>query len=154
MRERRSIGQRLSGARSRLVPAGCALALLGVTVALLTGVVVPNARSLFGASSATSSAQSTNTPQGQAPGNLDYQLILPTAPAVAFTIPRTPNLPQDALFATLGKAKAQNSCEVATPPATTPTAIPTVSSATATADATATGRHRDRHSDAHGDRYA
>src|SRR5579859_4251650 len=125
MRERRSIGQRVSGARSRLVPAGCALALLGMTVALLTGVIVPNARALFGASPATSSAKSTSTPQLQSPGNLDYQLILPTAPAVAFTIPRTPDLPHDALFATLGKAKAQNSCEVATPSATSNTAITT-----------------------------
>ncbi len=139
MRERRSIRQRLSGARSRIVPAGCALALLGVTVLLLTGVIVPGARALFSASTTNPSAHATNTPSGEIPGGLSYQLVLPTAPAVAFKIPRTPELPHDALFATLGKARAQNSCEVATPPATTPTAIPTVSNATATPGATATG---------------
>jgi soluble lytic murein transglycosylase-like protein len=131
MRERRSIGQWLTGARPRLVPAGCAVALLAVTVALFTGVIIPNTRALFGAST-SASAQATNTPS-VAPGGLNYQLILPTAPATTLKIPRTPELPQDALFATLGKAKAQNTCEVATPPAATPT-----TEATATVDATST----------------
>jgi hypothetical protein len=138
MRERRSIGQRLSGARSRLVPAGCAIALFGVTVALLTGVVAPNAHLFFDGLRGNTSAQATSAAQGREPGDLAYQLILPTAPATALKIPRTPDLPHDALYATLGKAKAQNSCEVATPSATTPTAIPTVSDATATPDITAT----------------
>ncbi|HEU0027408.1 MAG TPA: transglycosylase SLT domain-containing protein [Ktedonobacterales bacterium] len=136
MRERRSIGQRLSGARSRLVPAGCAVALLAVTVALFTGVIIPNTSALFG-SSTGASAQATNTPSGPSVG-LTYQLILPTAPATALKIARTPELPQDALFATLGKAKAQNTCEVATPPATTPTTEATASDATATVEATTT----------------
>ncbi len=128
MRERRSIRQRFTDARSRLVPAGCALALLGVTVALLTGFVIPNAHNLFNTSNGTSGAQATNTPQSQNRGGLSYQLILPTAPSTTLKIARTPDLPHDALYATLGKAKAQNSCEVATPSATT----------TAGSDATAT----------------
>ncbi|HEX9039145.1 MAG TPA: transglycosylase SLT domain-containing protein [Ktedonobacterales bacterium] len=129
MSERRSLGQRFTDARSRLVPAGCALALLGLTVALLTGVVVPNARTFFGATSV-----STHTPAAsQAPGGLNYQLVLPTAPATKFKIPRTPDLPQSALFATFGKAKALDTCAIATPPAETPTAIGTASGATATA---------------------
>ncbi len=138
MREQRSLGRRFMEARSRLVPAGCALILLGVTVALLVGVVAPNARILFGTPASDASAQATGTPRSDAPGGLSYQLILPTAPATAFRIPRTPELPHDAFFATLGKAKALDSCQVATPSAATPTAIPTVSDATATVEATAT----------------
>ena len=132
MSERRSLGQRFADARSRLVPAGCALALLGLTVALLTGVVIPNAHDLLNAS-----ALPTHTPaKSQQHGNLNYQLELPTAPASAIKIPRTPDLPHDALFATLAKAKALDTCAIATPPATTPTAIPTASEATATPAAT------------------
>jgi hypothetical protein len=134
MSERRSLGQRFTDARSRLVPAGCALALLGLTVALLTGVVIPNAHTLFGAS-----AVATHTPAAsQPPGGLNYQLLLPTAPASKLKIPRTPDLPHDALFATLAKAKALDTCAIATPPATTPTEAPPVSGATATIGEAAT----------------
>jgi hypothetical protein len=137
MSERRSVGRRAADARSRLVPAGCAVALLGVTVALLTGVIIPNARVLLNGSSSPASAQVTNTPV-QNP--LNYQLVLPPAPTTTFKIARTPNLPNDAYYATLGKANAKNSCTVATPPAATdtPAATATVGLAGSTPAATDT----------------
>lgn len=139
MSERRSVRQRAVESRSRLVPAGCAVVLLAITVALLTGVVIPNARQVFGSSPANTINQATSTPTNP----LTYQLVLPTAPATVFKIAQTPTLPHDALLATLGKAQAQNGCVVATPGSAqtsdTPTATASVASqATETPAATAT----------------
>jgi hypothetical protein len=98
--------------------------LLALTVALLTGVIIPNARDLLGSATSPTAGQAASTPTNP----LTYQLILPTAPTAVFKIAKTPSLPNDALFATLGKAKAQNGCTVATPSATetSDTTTPTV----------------------------
>ncbi len=142
MRERRTFGQWFGDARSRLVPAGCALALFAVTVICLVAVIAPNLRILLG-SGGSANASPTVSTNSQAANGQTYTLILPTAPAVTIKLPRTPDVPTTALFATLGKARMQNACTVATPPASSPTAAsfptPTTSPATgATASATAT----------------
>ncbi|HEX8997168.1 MAG TPA: transglycosylase SLT domain-containing protein [Ktedonobacterales bacterium] len=140
MRERRTFRQWFADARSRIVPAGCAVALFAVTIACLLGVISPSFQTLFGAATTHSGATATSA---AASGDQNYVLILPTAPAVAFKHPRTPDLPNTALFATLGKARMQDACSVATPPAGTPTAAtlgtPTATAVTgATPSATAT----------------
>lgn len=136
MRDRRTFGQWFADARSRIVPAGCAVALFAVTALCLVGVVTPNLHTLLGA--VGSGAAATATSAGGANGQ-NYTLILPTAPAVAFKHSRTPDLPNSALFATLGKAQMQDACSVATPPAASPTAatLPTPTG-TVAAGATAT----------------
>ncbi len=146
MRERRTFGQWFADTRSRLVPAGCAVALFAVTALCLVAVVAPNLRILLGSAGSRSTATTTAGSSGAA-SNQDYTLILPTAPATSFKLPRTPNLPSPALLATLGKARMQNACTVATPPAASPTTegLPTPTetgaaggAAAATATATAT----------------
>lgn len=120
MRERRTFGHWFADARSRLVPAGCAVALFGVTLVCLLAVVAPNLRVLLGSSSAP---MTTAIPTSSTANDQSYTLILPTAPAVTIKLPRTPDLPTTALFATLGKARMQNVCTVATPPSVTPTSV-------------------------------
>ena len=148
MRERRTFGQWFHDGRSRLVPLGCAVALFAVTLICVVAVVAPSLGTLLAAAK-TGAAQATSTPASSAHGDQSYTLILPTAPATTIKLPRTPNLPNTAVFATLAKARMQDVCAVATPPAatatvfgtpvtgatTTATAAPT---ATATATATAT----------------
>lgn len=141
MRERRTFGQWFADARPRIVPAGCAVALFAVTVVFLVAVVAPNLRTLLN-SGGHPTSQTQNS--GAKKGSQSYTLVLPTAPASAIKLPRTPELPSTALFATLGKAQMQNTCAVATPPATpgdTGLATPTTTgdaSATDTPAATAT----------------
>jgi len=120
MRERRTFGQWFKDVRPRLVPAGCAVALFAVTVVCLVAVVAPSLRTLLG-SGQGGAASATATPFGGPGAGQDYTLVLPTAPATAIKLPRTPDLPNSALFATLGKARMQNACTIATPPAASPT---------------------------------
>jgi hypothetical protein len=136
MRERRTFGHWFADARRRIVPAGCAVALFAVTAICLLAVVAPNLRTLRG--SANTSGATVTATAGTA-NSQDYTLILPTAPATSIKLPRTPSLPNTALFATLGKARMQNTCTVATPPASsaTPAAFPTPTG-TGQAGATAT----------------
>jgi len=122
MRERRTFGQWFRDARSRIVPAGCAVALFAVTAICLVAVVAPNLRTLLSSTGSHVTTTNTHTPGGSAQTDQSYTLILPTAPATAFKLPRTPAVPNTALFATLGKARMQNACTVATPPAATQTA--------------------------------
>ncbi len=135
MRDRRTFKQWFIERRSRIVPAGCAVALFAVTAACLAGVVAPNMGAMMNGSS---SASSTPLGNGQA-SKQSYVLILPTAPAVKIKLPRTPNLNSTALFATLGKAKMEDTCSVASPPsATAPAGLPTpTASATSGAGAAA-----------------
>ncbi|MDE3230559.1 MAG: transglycosylase SLT domain-containing protein [Chloroflexota bacterium] len=143
MRQRRTFRQWFADARPRIVPAGCAVALFAVTAICLVAVVAPNMRFLMG----SGAHAPTRTPNTAAQRDQSYQMVLPTAPASAIKLPRTPTLPSTALFATLAKAKMQNTCAVATPPATpgaglaTPTATgqaPATGTGTATASPAAT----------------
>ncbi len=122
MRERRTFGQWFADARPRLVPAGCAVALFAVTAVCLLAVVAPNLRVLLGSANPGATASSATATAAATTNNQDYTLILPTAPAAAIKLPRTPDVPTTALFATLGKARMQNACTVATPPAASATA--------------------------------
>jgi hypothetical protein len=146
MRERRTFGQWFHDARSRLVPAGCAVALFAVTAACVVAVVAPSLGDLGGALTG-GAAPATATPATGAQRDQSYTLILPTAPASAIKLPRTPDLPNTVVFTTLARARMQDMCTVATPPAATATAeafgTPTTTpvattSATATATPTAT----------------
>jgi hypothetical protein len=96
MRERRTFGQWFADARPRLVPAGCAVALFAVTVICLLAVVAPNLRVLLGSANTGATANSATATAAATTYNQDYTLILPTAPATAIKLPRTPNLPNTA----------------------------------------------------------
>jgi len=138
MRERRTFGQWFRDGRSRLVPLGCAVALFAVTLICVVAVVAPSLGTLL-AAARTGAAQATSTPASGAHGDQSYTLILPTAPATTIKLPRTPDLPNTAVFATLAKARMQDVCAVATPPAATATVFGTpVTSATTTATAAPT----------------
>ena len=100
MRERRTFGQWFHDARSRLVPAGCAVALFAVTAACVVAVVAPSLGDLGGALTG-GAAPATATPATGARGDQSYTLILPTAPATSIKLPRTPDLPNTVVFTTL-----------------------------------------------------